>query len=70
MLDASGNGAAAAAATIEIRTLFRPGTPDIDSVPVEQLPKLVQGVLNDLKKPGPKPSDFSGAVAPALPDAR
>ena len=50
--------------------MFRPGRPDIDTLPAEQLPRLVQGVLEEIRKPGPVPEDFPGAVARALAEAQ
>jgi tetratricopeptide (TPR) repeat protein len=70
-LDALGQGGEAAKkALAEIRGLLRANAPDIDAVSDEQLPKLVQRILDDLQKPGARAADFSGAVRRALEQAQ
>src|ERR1019366_660575 len=70
VMDLAAGGASARHAISKIRALFRPSSPDIDQVPVEQLPRLVRGVIDELAKPGPAPEDFAGAVGRALAEAQ
>jgi tetratricopeptide (TPR) repeat protein len=51
IIDAASSGASAVTAVDEIRSLLRPGNPEIDSIPAEQLPSLVQHIIKDLQKP-------------------
>ena len=65
----SGNHPAAPALQ-EIRENLRPGVPDIDRITDEHLPGIVRRILEEARKPGADPADFSGAVRHALEQAR
>ena len=68
--DAAGGGVASVQAIAQIRDVLRPGRPDIDSVPPEKLPGLVNQILADYKIPAAKPADFSGSVKQVLTEAQ
>jgi tetratricopeptide (TPR) repeat protein len=68
--DAAGGGVASVQAIAQIRDILRPGRPDIDNVPPDKLPGLVNQILADLKIPAAKPGDFSGAVKQVLTEAQ
>jgi tetratricopeptide (TPR) repeat protein len=68
--DTAGSGAASVHALTEIRDLLRPGNPDIDNIPAEQLPGLVKRILADLQRPAARAADFSGTVKQVLTDVQ
>ena len=70
VIDAAGYGAPAVRAIQEFRDLMRPFNADIDAMPPERLPGLMQQVLDTLRKPGANPADFAGAVGKALAEAK
>jgi tetratricopeptide (TPR) repeat protein len=70
VIDAAAGGAPAVQAVAAIRDLLRPGNPEIDVFPAEQLPGLVKRILEDLQKPAARAEDFSGAVRRALTEAQ
>jgi tetratricopeptide (TPR) repeat protein len=70
VIDAAGGGAASVKALADIRDLLRPGNPEIDAIAAEQLPKLVQRIIEDLQKPAARPEDFAGAVKRVLQEAQ
>jgi tetratricopeptide (TPR) repeat protein len=70
IIDAAAGGAPAVRAVVDIRELLRPGIPEIDTIPAEQLPGLVKRILEDLQKPGARAEDFSGAVKRVLTEAQ
>ncbi len=65
----SGNHPAARALQ-EVRDTLRPDVPDIQRITDEHLPGIVRRILEDARKPGADPADFSGAVRRALEQAR
>ena len=65
----SGNHPAARALQ-EIRDTLRPNVPDIQGITDEHLPSIVRRILEEARKPGTDPADFSGAVRRALEQAR
>ena len=65
----SGNHPAARALQ-EIRDTLRPNVPDIQRITDEHLPGIVRRILEEARKPGADPADFSGAVRRALEQAR
>jgi tetratricopeptide (TPR) repeat protein len=65
----SGNHPAARALQ-EIRDTLRPNVPDIQKITDEHLPGIVRRILEEARKPGADPADFSGAVRRALEQAR
>jgi len=65
VIDAAGGGKPVVAAIADIRDLFRPSNPDIDTIDAERIPGLVRRVLDELAKPAPAPSgaiDLPGIV--------
>ncbi len=54
----------------EIRGFLRAHVPEIDAIPDEQLPRVVQRLIDDLSKPGANPNDFAGGIRQALADAQ
>ncbi len=66
----TGEGAVAIQAVAEFRALLRSENPDVDAIPVEKLPGLAQLTLVELRKRGPSPNDFAGAVREALRQAQ
>ncbi len=70
VIDAAGSGAASVQAMAEIRNLLRPGIPEIDKIPAEQLPHVVNGVIEGLQKPAVKAGDFFGAIRQAITEAQ
>ena len=70
VIDSAGGGAQALKAIADIRDLLRPGNPEIDAISAEQLPKLVQRIIEDLLKPAARPEDFAGTVRRVLQEAQ
>ena len=60
----------AARALQEIRDTLCPNVPDIQRIADEHLPGIVRRILEEARKPGTDPADFSGAVRRALEQAR
>ena len=69
-LDAAGFGAPAAKAVADIREILRPGTPEIDTLPAEQLLKVMPRIIADLQKPAATPEAFAGPIKRALEQAQ
>ena len=65
----SGNHPAARALQ-EVRDTLRPNVPDIERITDEHLPSIVRHILEEARKAGADPADFSGAVRRALEQAR
>jgi hypothetical protein len=60
----------AAFALQEIRDTLRPNVPDIQGITDQHLPGIVRRILEEARKAGADPADFSGAVRRALEQAR
>lgn len=54
----------------EICDTLRPDVPDIQGITDHHLPGIVRCILEEARKPGADPADFSGAVRRALEQAR